>query len=166
MNTKVVLFLNKSLIRSKMCNILTGCYAYHTGFLIEDTNMFYDMYWMRRRREWHTITSNKEYKFEIYDAPVEIPETYLINQILDSGNVVYGVKDYAKFVVRPIYHVLGKSTRNSNGIICSEMVELDLIAHGWNSPLRTMLSCEPPSPCDLWKFFNDRTDYNKSFLGV
>ncbi|MDO8294374.1 MAG: hypothetical protein Q7T29_16150 [Gallionella sp.] len=44
---------------------------------------------------------------------------------LDVDTATYGWQDYLLFALRPLYHLLGKSTRNAGGVICSEMVNND-----------------------------------------
>lgn len=131
---------------------VTGCYSYHCGFLMQDTQMFYDMFWMRRRKPWASVMNQPNHAgsvFKIIDSPVEIPEQYLIDRILNN-NTHYGVIDYIRFGFRWAYHLVGKTTPNANGTICSEMINEDLIAHHWHVVYK-----EVPSPCDLIKGLTD-----------
>lgn len=152
MNTKIVFFLNTKSFKGWLMKKFTGCYSYHCGFLMEDTQMFYDMFWMRRRLPWGTVINAKNHEgstFKIIDSPVEIPENYLASCILDS-NTHYGVLDYIRFGFRWAYHLVGKTTKNAGGLICSEMVHNDLILHHWHVTYK-----EVPSPCDLIKALGD-----------
>ena len=145
MKTQVVFFINKRKFSAILTRIFTGCYCYHVGFVNSD--YLYDMSWMRRRAKWNP-QQNTDYV--IFDSPVDIPEEYFIDQILNN-NTHYGFKDYAMFLFRPFQKLL-QTTRNDNkGVICSEMVNKDLIKHGWKSPFH--VNSHPPSPCDLLKHF-------------
>lgn len=148
MNTKIVFFLKPDSFKGWLMKAFTGCYSYHCGILMEDTQVFYDMYWMRRRRPWgevlHTLGHEKAV-YKIFDSPVEITEKYLVDQILNA-NTHYGVLDYLQFGFRWVYHLIGKATPNAKGTICSEMINNDLIVHNWH-----VTYTEVPSPCDLIK---------------
>lgn len=146
MNTKIVFFMSPFTAKGKLMKVFTGCYSYHCGILMWDTMNFYDMFWMRRKRSWVDVVSQLDHKkaiFKIVDSPVEIPENYLESMVLNH-NTHYGVIDYALFGVRWAYHLVGKTTRNAGGLICSEMVHNDLILHNWHVTYK-----EVPSPCDL-----------------
>jgi hypothetical protein len=123
---------------STLTKIFTGSSCYHVGFTNE--LHFWDMNLIRRRRLW-SIYNNK--KTVLIEAPVSITAEYLDHK-LDTDEARYGVIDYILFGLRPIYHLFGKSTRNANGIICSEMVADDLNANGWPYSFK-----EVPSPADL-----------------
>jgi hypothetical protein len=147
-NTKIVFFLNTKSFKGKLMKAVTGCYSYHCGFLVEDSQLFYDMFWMRRRRPWAEVVdqiSHDDSIFKIVDSPVEIPEPYFIDKIL-NGNTHYSLGDYARFGLRWFYHLFGKTTVNADGLICSEMVHCDLVEHNWHVTFK-----EVPSPCDLIK---------------
>jgi hypothetical protein len=152
LNTKIVFFLNTKSFKGWLMKAVTGCYSYHCGFLMQDTQTFYDMFWMRRRQRWMDVVNAPNHAgsvFKIIDSPVEIPEQYLIDQILDA-NTHYGVIDYIRFGFRWAYHLVGKATPNAKGLICSEMVNYDLILHHWHVTYK-----EVPSPCDLIKGLTD-----------
>lgn len=162
MNTKIVFFLNPKSFKGWLMKAFTGCYSYHCGFLMEDTQMFYDMFWMRRRAPWADVMAQPNHKgsiFKIIDSPVTIDESYLVDQILNH-NTHYGVVDYAKFALRWVYHFVGKSTPNADGVICSEMVHVDLKAHHWSVVYK-----EVPSPCDLIKGLVDGHCQTKLVFG-
>lgn len=153
-NTKVVFFLHPGSFKGWLMKAFTGCYSYHCGLLMEDTQMFYDMFWMRRRRPWAQVVQQVSHQgsvFKIVDSPVEISEDYLISSILDA-NTYYGVFDYALFAARWVYHLFGKPTKNAEGMICSEMVYYDLLAHKWGCHFK-----EVPSPCDLIRALSGRS---------
>jgi hypothetical protein len=146
MNTKIVFFLHPGSFKGWLMKAFTGCYSYHCGILMEDTQTFYDMFWMRRRRPWAEVLTQLNHQgsvFKIIDSPVDIKEDYLISAILDN-NTHYGVADYALFALRWVYHLIGKPTINAKGMICSEMVYYDLLLHSWGGQFK-----EVPSPCDL-----------------
>jgi len=143
---EIVLIKNRHSILGKMCKLFTGCYAYHIGFLKND--MFYDMQLMRTRRRWPCYTGKHTEIIKI-KAPVDIPEEYFIDKILND-NTTYGILDYLWFGLR-WFRAIEKKTRNQSGLICSEMVNQDLIAHGWNSPWGEKSA--PPSPCDFAEYF-------------
>jgi len=147
MNTKIVIFIDPSKPFGKLTKIFTGCYAYHTAFLQEESGYIYDMYLMRRRRYWDSIKKEYEGKYLIYDSPIEILEDYFVNSILNRSDP-YGFKDYLLFGLRPIYHLFGKSTRNEKGVVCSEMILEDLASNGWLDMPKEWK--EIPSPCDWY----------------
>ena len=144
-STKVVFFLKrKGLYPNLLLKPLTGCYAYHCGFLSKEDEYVYDMHFMRRRVPWSEIVNSRPKTiFEIYDAPTEVPVSYLKERILND-NTVYGFRDYAMFGLRWLYHLFGKSTPNHDGLICSEQVYMDLGLNGWTQEFE-----EVPSPCAL-----------------
>lgn len=150
MNTKVVFFMKPKSFKGWLMKTFTGCYSYHCGFLMEDTQWFYDMFWMRRRIPWdQVVTGHADSVLKVFDSPVEIEEKYFVDQILNH-NTHYGIFDYAKFAFRWIYHLFGKATPNEDGLICSEMVSNDLRVHRWSVTYK-----EVPSPCDLIKGLTD-----------
>lgn len=130
---------------SWLTKLFTGSECYHVGFT--DGQKFWDMSLIRRRRDWpHYDAKN----VLLADCPVEVTADYL-NAKLDTDESKYGFVDYLLFALRPIYHFFGHSTRNAGGVICSEMIENDLIANGWKSPFY-----EVPSPADLELVFFGR----------
>lgn len=124
---------------SLLTMIATGSTCYHVGFA--DDDYFWDMNLIRRRRLWpeykaaHTVIT--------VPCPVEVTREYL-DRKLDTDESTYGICDYLLFALRPIYHLLGKSTRNRKGEICSEMVYDDLVKNGWWVRFE-----EVPSPADF-----------------
>jgi hypothetical protein len=119
----------------------TGSRCYHVAFT--DGVHYWDMNLIRRRRLWPNYPADK--KIILVDCPVNITAVYL-DYKLDTDTNKYGWKDYLLFGLRPLYHLFGKSTKNVDGVICSEMVANDLIANGWNVSFD-----EVPSPTDLEK---------------
>lgn len=140
---KIAFFFNEHLFAGKLTKFFTGCYCYHVGFVDEKMDIMYDMNLLRRKRRWSTYGERKH--AILIDAPANVTTDYLEERLLVDNNW-YGVWDYLLFTLRPIYHLFGASTRNADGLICSEMVYLDLHAHGWN-----VVFPEVPSPCDLWR---------------
>lgn len=137
---KVAFFYNK-FPSSALTKFWTGSTCYHVAIVDEEADKMYDMNLLFRRRKWSEYAARHEYK--LVEAPVAISRTYL-EELMDSSEATYGWKDYLLFALRPIYHVFGKSTRNMNGVICSELVADILIANGWPK-----FFTEVPSPADL-----------------
>lgn len=123
---------------STLTKFFTGSTCYHVGFT--DGVRFWDMNLIRRRRLWPMYP---EGRVILADCPAEISAEYLDHR-LDTDDATYGWRDYLLFALRPFYHLIGKSTRNAGGTICSEMVADDLRANGW--PVQFD---EVPSPADL-----------------
>lgn len=122
-----------------LTKFFTGSHAYHVLWVTD--KYVYDMNLLRRRRDKFTYSNIVEVKeFE------KVTESYL-ETMLTTDNSTYGFIDYLLFSIRPIYHLIGKSTRNSGGTICSEMVNNDLIACGYETPWNQ--NDEPPSPADI-----------------
>lgn len=149
---RIVFFKNKPLFKF-LSRIFTGCKYHHIGFI--KNGYLYDMNWMRRRVEWEPEKFGAHY---IMDAPVDIPEHYFYNKILNN-NPSYGFADYFLFLVRPILKRFRIIPHNKDGIICSEMVNDDLVLHGWHSPFRSRKA--PPSPCDIYVALQ-RNKYNNT----
>lgn len=103
----------------------------------------YDMNLLRRRRPWPAYGPNTD--VSLYSCP-EVTKEYLEWQLSHDDNV-YGFLDYILFGLRPLYHLVGKSTRNASGEICSEMVNNDLRNCGVQTPFKP--DDEVPSPADL-----------------
>lgn len=141
---KIAVIFNADKLSGKLTRMWTGCYAYHAVFVDEGAGKMYDMHLIRRRRAWPHYTDGEVL---LFDAPACITAAYLEHQ-LDVDTAIYGWQDYLLFALRPLYHLLGKSTRNAGGVICSEMVNNDILACGGVTPWR--LSDAPPSPCDLY----------------
>lgn len=140
---KIAFMFNEEKLCAKMTKFFTGCYCYHVAFVDEKNDIMYDMNLLRRKRRWSSYGPRD--KAVLVEAPVNVTAEYLEEQLLIDNNW-YGVFDYALFALRPLYHLLGKSTRNAGGVICSEMVYIDLVDNGWTIDFR-----EVPSPCDLYR---------------
>jgi hypothetical protein len=125
---------------STLTKLFTGSTCYHVFFVDEDAGRMYDMNLLRRRRLWPHYPPERVI---LSDCPVEVPPEYM-EHMLDIDEATYGWRDYLLFALRPLYHLIGKSTRNVGGVICSEMVANDLIALGWHVRFP-----EVPSPADL-----------------
>jgi hypothetical protein len=126
-------------LSSTLTRIFTGSTCYHVGFT--DGVHFWDMNLIRRRRVWAGLYDPA--KVILAECPVAISREFLEHR-LESDDSTYGFADYLLFALRPIYHALGRSTRNHGGVICSEMVAGDLVINGW--PVRF---AEVPSPATL-----------------
>lgn len=133
-----IVFIYGNQLPSVLSKAFTGSTCYHVGFT--DGARFWDMNLLRRRRLWPCYPAERVI---LAECPVDVPADYL-EHMLDIDDATYGWRDYLLFVLRPLYHLFGKSTRNAGGVICSEMVANDLIAMGW--PVRFS---EVPSPADL-----------------
>ena len=133
-----IAFIYGTRLSSKLTKWFTGSTCYHVGFT--DGSKFWDMNLIRRRRLWPLYPPDHVI---LIDCPVDVTADYL-NHRLDTATDTYGWRDYLLFALRPLYHLLGKSTRNVGGVICSEMVADDLMANGWLYPF-----AEVPSPADM-----------------
>lgn len=133
-----IVFIYGNRLPSVLTKAFTGSTCYHVGFT--DGAHFWDMNLLRRRRLWPHYPAERVI---LAECPVDVPADYL-EHMLDIDDAAYGWRDYLLFMLRPLYHLFGKSTRNAGGVICSEMVADDLIAMGW--PVRFP---EVPSPADL-----------------
>ena len=69
----------KKNLLARLTSMFTQCPAYHVGFLDEETNMFYDMYWLRRRRKWPRYDDNKCVMFDAPEVTREFLEEKLKN---------------------------------------------------------------------------------------
>lgn len=144
---KLAIIFNQDKLFGKLTKFFTGEYAYHTGWVDEENGLIYDMHWKRRRRAWPRY---EEDEIKLYDFP-QVTREYLEFQ-LTMDNTSYGWKDYILFALKPIYHFFGKSTRNANGVICSEMCNIDMILCGVHTPFK--LDDAPPSPADMYHWLN------------
>lgn len=142
-----LVFVYGNSISSKLTWFFTGSTCYHVGFT--DGVHFWDMNLIRRRRLWPMYPAERVI---VVPTPVPVSAEYLDHQ-LDTDEARYGVVDYVLFGLRWLYHLVGKSTRNAGGVICSEMVANDLIANGWGERF-----AEVPSPADLELLILGRKD--------
>lgn len=134
-----IVFIYGNRFNSRLTRFFTGSTCYHVGFT--DGVKFWDMHKIRRRRLWDGMYPPARYL--LADCPAPVTAEYLDHQ-LDTDNSTYGYVDYLLFGLRWFYHLVGKSTRNAGGVICSEMVASDLAACGWRKRFY-----EVPSPADL-----------------
>lgn len=134
-----IVFVYGKPVSSALTKFFTDSSCYHVAFT--DGVKFWDMHKIRRRRLWEGLYPSD--RVILAEAPAAVTAEYLDHK-LDTDEAAYGVVDYVLFGLRWLYHLVGKSTRNAGGVICSEMVSDDLAACGW--PVRFE---EVPSPADL-----------------
>ena len=142
---KLAIILNDKKLSGLLTRIMTGCYAYHVAWVSDDTKTMYDMHFQRRRRHWPYYSKGQIMTFEFPQVTQDFQE-----HKLTTDEAVYGVIDYCLFLLRPVYHLFGKSTRNVGGVICSEMTNSDLIECGVETPWPA--DAPPPSPCDILRW--------------
>lgn len=142
---KLAFIFNAHKTSGKLTHFFTGCYCYHVAWVDEEAGVMYDMHLIRRRRAWPHY---QEAQVVLVDLP-KVTRSYLEDKLTTDGSV-YGWRDYLLFFLRPLYHLLGASTRNTGGVICSEMVNNDLWANG--VPTHWQPGEAPPSPCDLYRW--------------
>lgn len=133
-----IVFVYGKPLSSALTKFFTGSTCYHCGFT--DGVKFWDMNLIRRRRNWPMYPAERVI---VVDCPVAVTAEYL-DHMLDTDQSHYGVIDYLLFGFRWAYHLVGKSTRNAGGVICSEMIASDLIQNGWVGHFE-----EVPAPADL-----------------
>lgn len=141
---KLVVLFNSDKLLGKLTKLFTGCYAYHTAWVSD--KVMYDIHWTRRRRLWPGKYSSDTYL--VFDFP-KVTQEYLEKKLTED-ETKYSYLDYFLFCLRPFYHLFGYSTRNYNGMICSEMMNIDLRFCGYETPWD--LKDPPPSPCDLYRW--------------
>jgi hypothetical protein len=144
-----IAFIYGKRLSSALTKFWTGSTCYHVAF-VEGARMW-DMNLLRRRRVWPSYHSNQVLLAGL-PAGCNVTREYLESK-LETDYSRYGVLDYLLFSVRWAYHLVGKSTRNASGIICSEMVADDMRACGWGQSF-----AEVPSPADLELAILGRTD--------
>lgn len=126
---------------STLTRIFTGSTCYHVGFT--DGEWFWDMHQHRRVGPWKGRYPLA--RVILVDCPVPVTARFLDDQVLDQ-TVVYGFRDYIAFAFRWAYHLVGKSTRNYGGEICSEWVGNVLRLFGWP---KTFPEVESPADLEL-----------------
>jgi len=136
---RIAFISSRDKLSGKITRFFTGSYCYHVGFT--DGIYFWDMHLLARRRYWWGLYPTQS--FRLVDTPVEVSAECL-DDFMTRSNDVYSITDYLLFALRPIYHLFGKSTRNRDGMICSELVADVLIDNGWEVKFD-----EVPSPADL-----------------
>ena len=138
---KIAFIYSTTKLSGLLTKLFTGSYCYHVVWVDESRDRMVDMNLLRRQRLWSNYSNGKE--VVMVESPVEVTWEFLEDRLLND-NATYGWRDYLLFALRPFYHLIGKSTRNVGGVICSEMVYNDLVANGWNQQFD-----EVPSPADL-----------------
>ena len=142
---KLAIIFNDRKWSGRLTKWFTGCYAYHVAWVDEDAGLMYDQHLIRRRRTWPRY---QDAEVLLFDFPA-VTREYLERMLSTDGNT-YGWLDYLLFALRPVYHLFGRSTRNADGVICSEMVNIDLRACGVETPWDEFEP--PPSPCHLYRW--------------
>lgn len=135
-------------LSARLTRFWTGSTAYHCGFVDDDPGQedgatFFDMNLLPRKVSWPRYHGPDKWVL-LFDAPL-LTRAQCERLLRRDGAVRYGVADYCLFALRPLYHLLGKSTRNAGGLICSELCTQWLSDAGYlNLPLHPV-----PSPADL-----------------
>jgi len=155
MKTEIVFVINKRIINGKLTRFFTGCYCYHVGILIDDK--FYDVSpFTGRRVGKYEPTHYKDDEHIIFDSPVEINETLLIDK-LENHNKLYGFIDYLFYLLKPIKRIFPNfKLFNPYGVICSEQVNNDIIDSNFVTPWPK--NEHPPSPCEMLRHFQKVND--------
>lgn len=153
-----IAFIYGKPISSALTKFFTGSTCYHVGFT--DGVKFWDMNKIRRRRLWPDLYPADRVILVDLSSSITVTAEYLDRQ-LDTDSAEYGYVDYVLFSLRWLYHLVGQSTRNAGGVICSEMVANDMAANGW--PVRF---AEVPSPADLELAVLGRTNAISTTEGV
>jgi hypothetical protein len=135
-----IAFIYGNGVSSALTNFWTGSHCYHVAFV--DGGSMWDMHLLRRRRRWPYYPAS-QVVLAALPPGCRVTREYLEAK-LETDESRYGVIDYLRFSLRWAYHLLGKSTPNARGTICSEMVANDLRACGW-----AKVFPEVPSPADL-----------------
>lgn len=148
-----IAFIYGKPVSSALTKLFTGSTCYHVGFT--DGVKFWDMNKIRRRRLWPDLYPTDRVMLVELSPSITVTAEYLDRQ-LDTDSAEYGYVDYVLFSLRWLYHLVGKSTRNAGGVICSEMVANDLAANGWAKEF--WFDQEVPSPADLELVFFGRKD--------
>jgi len=143
---KLAIIFNDKKLAGRLTKFFTGHAAYHVGWVDEENDKFYDMHAIRRRRYWSDYERGKRYV--LVDFP-EVTKEQLEHE-LDVCDQLYGFVDYVLFGLRPLFHLFGQSTRNAGGLICSEMVNIDALRAGVDTPWT--LDAPPPSPADWYRW--------------
>lgn len=157
---KIAIIINANKLSGRLTQRFTGCPAYHVAWVDEEAGLMYDMNLLRRRRKWPYYPQDQ---VVLFDSPGNVTQAYLEGKLTSDENI-YGFFDYFLFLLRPVYHLFGKSTRNAGGIICSEMVNDDIWECGGETPWKP--GDPPPSPCDFLSYFTGRQVRPSSFSGA
>jgi hypothetical protein len=141
MRVAIIKSTKRGYLPAILTRFLTGCSAYHIGFYSETSGYFYDMDLRRRRILWADYFNSSKMETEMFPCD-DVSESYLKSLVLDS-KYRYGFMDYILFLFRK----LGFKVKNRKGLICSEMVNNDLLNHKIKTPWAR--NAPPPSPCDF-----------------
>ncbi len=137
---KVALISSPKKFSATLTEWFTGSRIYHVALVDEEHGHMYDQHLILRRRLWpHYDPAH----VKLVETPVPVTSEYM-ERLLSTDDNTYGWIDYCLFAIRPVYHLFGKSTRNANGVICSEMVYNVLRDNGWAHEFAMV-----PSPADL-----------------
>jgi hypothetical protein len=144
---QLAIISSKTKLSGKLTKFWTGSYAYHCGFVDIASDTFYDMHLNPRCTTW---TEHGYKDVQLFDVNITREECQRYR--IQDRKEIYGFVDYTLFALRKIYHLLGYSTRNGGGIICSEMLNNWLWRKDTGAtPFNPMDA--PPSPADLERFF-------------
>lgn len=129
-------------LSARLTLLFTGSTAYHCGFVDETDGTWFDMSWLPRKAAWPRYLPPVKW-VNLYHVP-NLTRAHCEALLKRDSDIKYGVADYLLFGLRPLYHLVGKSTRNASGMICSEMCALWLREAGYETPVNPV-----PSPADL-----------------
>lgn len=133
---------------ARLTEFFTGSTAYHCGFVDEAAGAFFDMNLLPRKCDWPRYDEPGKW-VELYEVPGLTRE--ICERLLQRDSVHrYGFVDYLLFGLRWAYHLVGKSTRNAGGLICSELCALWLREVGFDAPAEPV-----PSPADLVRWASE-----------
>ena len=158
----IIIFYTKGKA-GKLTNVVTGCHAYHIGYLFRD--WVYDLHLTPRRLRASEYLKGQNYTLHETSVTEEQVKDYWLNwyERLDAKrpkgagiwwwikNRLYSVGDYALFALRPLYTLLGKQVPNLDGVVCSEIINNVERMHGHLTPWPE--EDAPPSPCDWMRYF-------------
>ena len=132
---------------ARLTKWFTGSTAYHCGFVDELSGTLFDMHLLPRKCDWPRYAAPKwVVLYEVPGLTRAACEGFLQRDSIHT----YGWIDYLLFGLRPLYHLVGKSTRNAGGLICSEMCALWLRNVGYEVPFDPV-----PSPADLERWASE-----------
>ena len=144
---KIAFIYSSSKLSGRLTKLFTGSYCYHVALVDEEKGLMYDMHLLPRKRVWPHY---KEGEYVLVPTPVVVTREFM-ECVLATDDNTYGWKDYVLFSLRWVFHLVGKSTPNAKGVICSEFVYNVLKNNGWKTTFM-----EVPSPADLEGALNVR----------
>ncbi len=136
-------------ISARLTLWFTGSTAYHCGLVDESDGTFFDMSLLPRKLPWPRYHPPKW--VVLYDFPA-LTRAQCEEFLKRDSTITYGWLDYLLFGLRPLYHLVGKSTRNAGGMICSELCANWLAEAGYSPPQQPV-----PSPADLERWAQQQT---------